>query len=110
MTSTNTSARGPLSGLRVIDAGNLVAGPLTCTLLGDLGADVIKVEQPRSGDPCRFYGPQVDGHGLFWKILSGTLGDERSCYDWSGRRTSSSRTSERGPSAGGGSRGSSCGC
>lgn len=70
MTSTNTGARGPLSGLRVIDAGNLVAGPLTCTLLGDLGADVIKVEHPRNGDPSRFYGPQVDGHGLFWKTLS----------------------------------------
>ncbi|MEQ3553982.1 CoA transferase [Pseudonocardia nematodicida] len=69
----NTAApapAGPLAGLRVIDAGTLAAGPFTATLLGDMGADVIKLEHPVRDDPARAYGPQVDGVGMFWKTLS----------------------------------------
>ncbi|MCW0212771.1 MAG: CoA transferase [Pseudonocardia sp.] len=58
-----------LAGLRVLDASTLFAGPLAATLLGDHGAEVIKIEHPR-GDPARTHGAQRDGVGLWWKMLS----------------------------------------
>jgi crotonobetainyl-CoA:carnitine CoA-transferase CaiB-like acyl-CoA transferase len=63
-------ARGPLTGLRVVDAATLVAGPLAATNLGEFGAEVIKVEQPGSGDPLRTWGDRKDGVGLAWKSVS----------------------------------------
>ena len=60
---------GPLSGLRVIDVSTVYAGPLTCQLLGDYGADVIKVEHPR-GDSMRGHGRDKDGIPLWWKMVS----------------------------------------
>ncbi len=59
----------PLQGLRVLDVSTILAGPLTAMLLGDFGAEVIKVEHPR-GDPLRSHGPSKNGHGLWWKLLS----------------------------------------
>ena len=58
---------GPLTGLRVIDCATLFAGPIISTLMGDFGADVIKVEHP-NGDPLRNMGQKKDGHGLWWKV------------------------------------------
>lgn len=58
-----------LHGLRVIDASTLFAGPLAAMHLGDLGAEVIKVENPRRPDPSRGHGPSKDGHNLWWKTL-----------------------------------------
>lgn len=58
----------PLSGLRVIDAATIFAGPLIATLLGDFGADVIKVEHPR-GDPLRQTGYRKDDVPLWWKVV-----------------------------------------
>ena len=52
-----TGAHGALDGIKVLDVATLFAGPLAATLLGDFGADVIKVEHPR-GDPVRTHGPQ----------------------------------------------------
>ncbi|MFC7328326.1 CaiB/BaiF CoA transferase family protein [Marinactinospora rubrisoli] len=60
----------PLGNLRVIDAATLFAGPMAATYLGDFGADVIKVEHPRRGDPSRGHGQAKDGVGLWWKLLS----------------------------------------
>jgi crotonobetainyl-CoA:carnitine CoA-transferase CaiB-like acyl-CoA transferase len=60
---------GALSGIRVIDAASLAAGPLVGTWLGEFGAEVIKVEQPDGGDPLRQWGAQKDGVGLMWKSL-----------------------------------------
>lgn len=60
---------GQLSGIRVIDASTLFAGPLAAMHLGDLGAEVIKVENPRRPDPARGHGPSKDGHNLWWKTL-----------------------------------------
>jgi crotonobetainyl-CoA:carnitine CoA-transferase CaiB-like acyl-CoA transferase len=60
---------GPLAGLRVLDLGTVYAAPITAMLLGDWGADVIKVEHPR-GDPARTHGLSKDGHGLWWKVIS----------------------------------------
>jgi crotonobetainyl-CoA:carnitine CoA-transferase CaiB-like acyl-CoA transferase len=61
--------RQPLAGVRVLDCGTVYAAPITAMLLGDFGADVIKVEHPR-GDPARTHGWSVDGHGLWWKVIS----------------------------------------
>jgi formyl-CoA transferase len=57
-----------LEGVKVIDAANLFAGPLAATILGDFGAEVLKVEHPR-GDPSRSHGYSKDGIGLWWKML-----------------------------------------
>jgi crotonobetainyl-CoA:carnitine CoA-transferase CaiB-like acyl-CoA transferase len=62
-------APGPLSGLRVIDASTIVAGPLLCTVLGDFGADVVKIEHPARGDDIRRHGPSKDGIPLWWKFI-----------------------------------------
>jgi formyl-CoA transferase len=61
--------RGALAGLTVIDASQLFAGPLIATILGDFGAEVIKVEHPR-GDALRTTAYQKDGKGLLWKVVS----------------------------------------
>lgn len=65
---TETSEQ-PLSGLRVIDAATVIAGPTVGMLLGDFGADVIKVEHPR-GDVLRQTGAQKDGIGLWFKMAN----------------------------------------
>ncbi|MFF3688521.1 CaiB/BaiF CoA transferase family protein [Streptomyces sp. NPDC002187] len=59
----------PLQGLRVLDLATLFAGPMCATLLGDFGAEVIKVEHPAKPDPSRGHGPAKDGVGLWWKVL-----------------------------------------
>ena len=63
MTSTQ-SDHGPLGGVRVLDFSTVYAAPITAMLLGDWGADVLKVEQP-TGDPARTHGWSVQGrHGI----------------------------------------------
>ncbi len=61
---------GPLAGVRVLDVSTILAGPLACQILGDYGADVIKVEHPRLGDSMRGHGPVKDGEPLWWKEIS----------------------------------------
>jgi len=61
----------PLAGLRVVEFGQLLAGPYVGTLLGDFGADVIKVEAPPDGDPMRDWGRlRHNGRSLWWAILA----------------------------------------
>jgi crotonobetainyl-CoA:carnitine CoA-transferase CaiB-like acyl-CoA transferase len=60
---------GPLNGIRVLDIATVYAAPITAMLLGDYGADVLKIEHPR-GDPARTHGHSKDGHGLWWKVLA----------------------------------------
>ncbi|WP_420033155.1 CaiB/BaiF CoA transferase family protein [Streptomyces sp. cg28] len=64
-----TTADGPLTGLKVLDLATLFAGPLCATMLGDFGAEVVKIEHPRKPDPSRGHGPSKDGVGLWWKTL-----------------------------------------
>jgi crotonobetainyl-CoA:carnitine CoA-transferase CaiB-like acyl-CoA transferase len=61
--------QGPLAGLRVLDVSTVLAGPLTCQILGDYGAEVIKIEHPR-GDSMRGHGRVKDGIPLWWKMIS----------------------------------------
>lgn len=61
---------GPLHGLRVIEMGQLVAGPFCGQILGDLGAEVIKIEQPGKGDPIREWGRALPrGESLWWSVI-----------------------------------------
>jgi len=57
-------AAGPLKGIRVLDVSTVYAAPITAMLLGDCGAEVIKVEHP-NGDPARTHGWNREGHGLW---------------------------------------------
>lgn len=62
------SACGPLQGLKILDLGTMIAGPVACTLLADFGAEVIKVEEPQAGDPMRHIGPFIEGESLWWNV------------------------------------------
>ena len=59
-----------LSGIRVIDISNFLAGPISSMFLGDFGADVIKVERPGTGDEIRYWGNNKDGVGLMYKLVN----------------------------------------
>jgi formyl-CoA transferase len=62
---------GPLSDLRVLELGTLLAGPFCGQLLGDLGAEVIKIEPPGQGDPMRVWGRQQEGEpSLWWPVVA----------------------------------------
>ena len=113
------TAPAPLDGLTVIDCATLFAGPLAATILGDFGADVIKVEHPELPDPSRGHGRTVNGIGLWWKMLGrnkrpitlklSESGRGRALVAaWSRRPTCSSRTSARERSSGGESGPTSC--
>jgi crotonobetainyl-CoA:carnitine CoA-transferase CaiB-like acyl-CoA transferase len=67
---TGKTYDGALRGLRVIDAGQMIAAPLCCTLLADFGADVIKIEHPTQGDAMRTRPPEKDGRSLWWKVIA----------------------------------------
>jgi formyl-CoA transferase len=70
MTSSDKPVAGPLAGLRVIELGTLLAGPFCGQLLGDFGAEVIKVEPPGQGDPMRVWGREkAGGKSLWWPVV-----------------------------------------
>jgi formyl-CoA transferase len=70
MSSADQPVAGPLAGLRVIELGTLLAGPFCGQLLGDFGAEVIKVEPPGQGDPMRVWGREkAGGKSLWWPVV-----------------------------------------
>jgi len=67
----SVEATGPLAGYRVVEMGSLIAGPFCGQLLGDFGAEVIKVEDPGNGDPMRDWGSRTgSGFSLTWPIIA----------------------------------------
>jgi len=65
---------GPLAGIRIVDCSQIVSGPMACQMLGDQGAEVIKVESP-GGDPVRSLGPRkADLSSMFIAVNRGKQG------------------------------------
>jgi crotonobetainyl-CoA:carnitine CoA-transferase CaiB-like acyl-CoA transferase len=68
MTESSTPKRPVLSGIKVVEFAHVIAGPLAGTLMADLGAEVVHVEEPSTGDPSRKMGPTKNGSPLWWKV------------------------------------------
>ncbi len=66
----NVQSTGPLAGLRVLELGQLIAGPFTTKTLGDLGAEIIKIEPPETGDPLRQWRMLHEGTSVWWEVQS----------------------------------------
>jgi len=64
------SGSGPLAGLKVLELGQLIAGPFAAKTLGDFGADVIKIEPPGTGDPLRTWRLLRNGTSVWWQVQS----------------------------------------
>ncbi|MEC5324041.1 CaiB/BaiF CoA transferase family protein [Aurantimonas sp. A3-2-R12] len=66
-----TDRMGPLEGIRVLEMGQLIAGPFCGQLLADFGAEVVKIEPPKTGDAMRQWGrTDADGHTLWWPVIA----------------------------------------
>jgi succinyl-CoA---D-citramalate CoA-transferase len=71
MSEVGNGTQPPLEGVRVVEMGSLLAGPFCGQLLGDFGAEIIKVEPPGKGDPMREWGRHSKaGHTLWWPIIA----------------------------------------
>jgi formyl-CoA transferase len=66
----DTLATGPLAGLKVIELGQLIAGPFAAKTLADFGAEIIKIEPPGTGDPLRQWRLIRDGTSVWWQVQS----------------------------------------
>ena len=67
---TPSGGAGPLTGIRVLELGSFIAGPFAGQLLGDYGAEVVKIEAPRDGDPMRRWGATLEGESLWWGAIA----------------------------------------
>ena len=65
-----SAAVGPLAGLKVVELGQLIAGPFAARTLADFGAEVIKIEPPGAGDPLRTWRLLKDGTSVWWQVQS----------------------------------------
>lgn len=65
--STSPAASPPLAGIRIVEIGHFIAAPFASRILGDLGAEIIKIEPP-GGDPVRGWGAQSGGRSLWWSV------------------------------------------
>jgi formyl-CoA transferase len=66
----SAQASGPLAGLKVLELGQLIAGPFAAKTLADFGADVVKIETPGAGDPLRKWRLLKDGTSVWWQVQS----------------------------------------
>jgi len=64
------SSNGPLAGLKVLEMGQLIAGPFAAKTLADFGAEVVKIEPPGSGDPLRQWRLMHQGTSVWWQVQS----------------------------------------
>ncbi|MGA0583562.1 MAG: CoA transferase, partial [Castellaniella sp.] len=62
--------RKPLDGIRVLEMGQLIAGPFAAKILGEFGAEVIKIEPPGQGDPLRNWRLLHEGTSVWWQVQS----------------------------------------
>ena len=69
-TKTSSVNTGPLAGLKVLELGQLIAGPFAAKTLADFGAEVIKIETPGAGDPLRKWRLLKDGTSVWWQVQS----------------------------------------
>ncbi len=65
-----SNAAGPLAGLKVLELGQLIAGPFAAKTLADFGADVVKIEPPGVGDPLRHWRLLKNGTSVWWQVQS----------------------------------------
>ncbi|MEO7400679.1 MAG: CaiB/BaiF CoA-transferase family protein [Polaromonas sp.] len=70
VTQAHAAATGPLAGLKVIELGQLIAGPFAAKTLADFGAEVIKIEPPVAGDPLRKWRLLKGGTSVWWQVQS----------------------------------------
>lgn len=70
LATSGADRHGPLHGVRVLELGSFIAGPFSGQLLGDYGADVVKIESPGDGDPMRRWGVTLDGDSLWWPAIA----------------------------------------
>lgn len=68
--SATAAATGPLAGIRVLELGQLIAAPFATKILAEFGAEVIKVEAPKEGDPLRRWRKMHEGTSLWWSLQS----------------------------------------
>ena len=88
MTNSPTAAL-PLTGLRVIDLTRVLAGPLCTMLLGDMGAEIIKIEDPADGDETRHWAPFVGGWSTYFLSVNRNKKERRDRFEVGRRQTSS---------------------
>ncbi len=67
---SKSAAPGPLADLTILDLSTIVSGGTATSMLADLGAEVIKIEHPKGGDPLRSWGPFISGQSIWWKVVS----------------------------------------
>jgi formyl-CoA transferase len=67
---STAASHGPLQGLKVIEMGQLIAGPFAAKTLSDFGAEVVKIEPPGAGDPLRQWRLVKDGTSVWWQVQS----------------------------------------
>ena len=70
-----SDSAGPLAGIKVIELGQLIAGPFAAKTLADFGAEIIKIESPGAGDPLRRWRLMKGDTSIWWQIL----------HRWTGR-------------------------
>src|SRR5690242_21908599 len=68
--SSNSNSPAALDGVRVVEMGQLIAGPFAAKTLGEFGADVVKIEPPGAGDPLRNWRLLKNGTSLWWQVQS----------------------------------------